>query len=704
MDTVTGTSNNDTFSGTNGTSDTLDTADVLDGGAGVDTLNVVLDTGGTTLPAATYTSIEKLVVRDAVGATVDLDSIASVTEVTLSGGTANTELDNVDTRITNITVTGVKGDLKIDTGDIKTLNLTLGAIAGDATTGDDVDLDITEGTTAITTLNVTTTGNARFEVVKADEVKTMTIAATGGTFRVDDNDEIGALETLTVSGTHNVTFADLSAASALKTVTSTNTGVLDLDYGTALSTTVESVTVTGAGAVKLTLGSTSTDVTGGSGDDTISIASLVMDDDGLVDAGAGTDTLTISDSTATLFTTAAKANLKGFEILNVDGSSSDTVKFTALSGLTGLTIAANTSLAVTNLTQSIAEAGVKISAAQTTSLTIGVTDATDAGSNNSLKLNLDAGTGTAFAIDSLGAEGTETLTFNTVEGVDAASGDVYTITAFESGTDATKIVVTGNESITFTSTANAAALENLDASALTGVLTVTAVATTKNLAITGGSGKDDINGSSLATAGDVLSGGAGADRLTGNGGADKYTGGSGADTFEVDVVNGSNAATVNVITDFAAGTGGDQIELTLTDVEALKGDTATVINLVNWNKVDVAAGNLSVKVVTGDTTLTSGSLFVLSGASFADTDAVEAAIETGDYELTFGTAIADNDGFLVLYTDGTDSYIATVQMTNSTAATTFAAGDLAADNIVKLTGITSLASSGQFVDANFEII
>ena len=78
-------------------------------------------------------------------------------------------------------------------------------------------------------------------------------------------------------------------------------------------------------------------------------------------------------------------------------------------------------------------------------------------------------------------------------------------------------------------------------------------------------------------------------------------------------------------------------------------------------------------------------------SNHADTNALETALEdSGNQELTTAAAIAAGDEFLVLYDDGSHSYLAKVTTTAGLAADgdKFGAGDLTAVNLVKFTGIT----------------
>ena len=90
------------------------------------------------------------------------------------------------------------------------------------------------------------------------------------------------------------------------------------------------------------------------------------------------------------------------------------------------------------------------------------------------------------------------------------------------------------------------------------------------------------------------------------------------------------------------------------------------------------------------------------GATFANTDAVETALEAGgSMPITTGTRFAaDDEGFFVVYSDGTDAYLALAVAPTRPAAAAIASGELTVDNIVKLSGISSI-SSGDFANGDF---
>ena len=110
----------------------------------------------------------------------------------------------------------------------------------------------------------------------------------------------------------------------------------------------------------------------GSGNDEIDLAALVYNGTAKVNGGAGTgDILSIQESTATVWTDAAEANISNFEILKVGGAGSDTFDFSDLTGLTGLIVAAATAADVDKLSAAAA-ADVAVTGVQATSLDISI--------------------------------------------------------------------------------------------------------------------------------------------------------------------------------------------------------------------------------------------------------------------------------------------------------------------------------------------
>ena len=224
--------------------------------------------------------------------------------------------------------------------------------------------------------------------------------------------------------------------------------------------------------------------------------------------------------------------------------------------------------------------------------------------------------------------------------------------------------------------------------------------------ITGSANVDTITGSANA---DTINGGGGADVITGGTGSDSINGGAGADTiiFQVettagDVITGGadndifrsttdGAATAGVtkISDIDLGTSTtakDTLEFSLQMVEGL----TTVSDLVDTGGNTAANTNGTVVTITADAqTITEADLVVLSQTYANDAAALAGMKTAGKDTMVFSGALADNDAFLVAYTDGTNSYIAAATMS---AATTDSDDLDSVETLVELTGVSSLAN------------
>jgi hypothetical protein len=308
--------------------------------------------------------------------------------------------------------------------------------------------------------------------------------------------------------------------------------------------------------------------------------------------------------------------------------------------------------------------------------------AIDAEGASMTKLQADANTtGSVITFGTIGVSTTQItsigeINLSAVSGatVDLA-GHIYattigTITASGAGTinmDATTSVITTIEQFNAGSTSGTVAVDFTGAT----VAITTTLGTGTNSYITG----------------------VGGDTIT-------LASGGGTDTIQHALTTGG--ANVTTINNFQKGTDGIQISLAESAVASaiVSGQT---IDLVDGNAADCGVAEVVVKEMTGDTTLAAGDdLMVLVGATFADTSAVETAIETGAYEITTATALSNNDALLLLYSDGTDAYLAIAEGTNTPTANLVTA-ETNVTNLVKLAGVSSI-SAGDFVAQDFEIV
>jgi len=193
--------------------------------------------------------------------------------------------------------------------------------------------------------------------------------------------------------------------------------------------------------------------------------------------------------------------------------------------------------------------------------------------------------------------------------------------------------------------------------------------------------------------------------ITGTANVDAITLGLGVDTVNAtDAVASATTFKVDVITGFTAGSAGDKIKLSLSDIEAL----TAVTDLVEGDASSVAAGDTIVveTIVKGSTeTLVAGdNIFAITGGTYADVDTLVADLDGGGTTaLTFGANPTAKDSIIAIWSDGTDAYISVLSGSDATDSAAIDDGELAGYNLVKLAGITSITDA-MFAAANFDFV
>jgi len=185
--------------------------------------------------------------------------------------------------------------------------------------------------------------------------------------------------------------------------------------------------------------------------------------------------------------------------------------------------------------------------------------------------------------------------------------------------------------------------------------------------------------------------------IIGSKGIDTITGGSLADTISMGVDAADDIlivkdTTMDTITNFKKEAGNDIIHLDISSLEtagqisssavdyALMDDGASQGNGA-WSVQEIADQAGGAAVAAG----TDKNVFVLIGQNYATEAAAADAITTGDHEITVAAAVADGDSIMIIYTDGTATYIAAATFTNN-PGTNPADGDIVVNNMLKLTG------------------
>jgi hypothetical protein len=213
------------------------------------------------------------------------------------------------------------------------------------------------------------------------------------------------------------------------------------------------------------------------------------------------------------------------------------------------------------------------------------------------------------------------------------------------------------------------------------------------------------------TAVDTVIGSGNADTITLGNGADTVTAGLGADTIDLTettaaidtvIMTTGGAIAADTIIGFKAGAGGDNVDIDLSDINAI----VTVLNTADAAVAATAAASQIGQVAVGAYDMGSaaaGDNILNIVGDYASADALATALEVGGTSaLTADGTFTAGDAFLVTYDNGTDSFLAYVSSTAGAADNaTFAADDLTVTNIMTFTGI---ADSATFVAGNFDII
>jgi Ca2+-binding RTX toxin-like protein len=362
---------------------------------------------------------------------------------------------------------------------------------------------------------VGTTATFDFTLV-AGTADSATIAADGATATTGVT--VADIETLSIAATGANTLGTLTAA-ATTTLNVSGTGSVSATAAGGTFKTVNASTNTGGLTLNVAaLAATDLAVTGGSGNDVITIDFANLTKDDVINLGAGTDTLAFAVtglSIASAADAAKFAGVAGVEALRSTGAITTTID-ADLTAIAAFGINSTGASTFTNLGNADAITfGGAVIAASSYGLKLGqnTVNFTLAGSATAASdaTALQTITGSSIVnVVSSGTAGVATNVLNTV----TADNNTYNVTG------AKDLTLTVNGAVNTTG-------QTVNASAFTGKLTVTGTAATDT--IVGGTGADTISGGA----------GAVADTLTGGAGADKFI-----------IIAGVTAATADTITDF----------------------------------------------------------------------------------------------------------------------------------------------------------
>jgi len=632
--------------------------------------------------------------------------------------------------ITSVTLNNF-GASTIQGNALTTVNLTGGSSSGNAsgTLGISQSAGLTAGAPTTLALNMTsgqvgviTDTNGQYTTLNIASAAASTIAGLAFTNAT----------TLAVSGAGVTTVSAQTDLAKVTSITSSGGGLsLTGTLGTAVAFTG------GAGKETITVGATTKAIATGAGDDNITVAATALGTGGSIDAGDGSDTLTMAAADAA---TASASNtfatkLSNFEKLAVGITAATATVNTNLLGLnTDVSVAGVSAGQVLTLAGLASGAKVSFAAATQTATTAALLND---GTADSLTVAL-TGSNAATTVATLTTTGFETVNFTTANTATTPTAQAHVVTTLTDA-NAKTITVTGNAGLTL-GTFSGTSLTSFDASGVTlGGVSYTTGVLTAGATLTGGAGADTLNAAaSTATAGVTIIGGAGADTITGsatrastlNGGADNdtITGGAAADT--IDGGTGTNTyvfSSANVAEQAGTSTtSGVVINLGSTTLTQSAVNTATSLflatvaptvasgtstylfsaesstdvsivdtlaniqNVVGSNLADYIVGSDAANVITGGL-----GNDVLTGGAGIDTFQMVTLVNNGTDRITDFTKGTSGDIFAISIAatgisalkNGNSAAVAaaaTVGVRDMGAATTL----VAADNIIVLTGAT----------------
>lgn len=564
----TGTANNDTFDGALSStgSMTFNPSDVLDGGAGTDTLSVTLNAAGT-YQASSIKNIENISATFTTAAsTMSLTGATGYTSVEAQGSTVDAAFTGISSTSVGLKVSNTATDVTFGfassalTGTADAVTLTVSNVNQGATDG-------IELTTGVETLNIVSSGSANV-VDEIDSLVTDTITK------------------IVVTGAQDLTITDNLETSVVTVDASGATGSVDVDLGAGAVTVTggagnDSFSLEAAGAVS---------VTGGAGNDTFTFdATGTFTTADTVAGGAGTVDTLASTAAQVEAIAATLTNVTGIEAVKLTdaGSAAATLDTTFFgSGVNKVVLAAGTADGAYTINFNAGASTLDVTGAIGASLDSNVTFTAD-GTATSDSLTLTYKTTTADIAEDIVTTGIETLTVNNTGGT-ADTIDALTMTASTNGTS--KLVVQGDKTLTTgIITANV-----IDASALTGsaALVMGAAAATGVTSITGSAGNDTLLGDASSSidggaGNDSIVGGSGNDTLVGGAGNDSITAAAGNDSINAGAGNdtiilGDNIATAAGNEDtIDGGEGTDLLSLTNTSLTALNALAISSVTLFN---------------------------------------------------------------------------------------------------------------------------
>lgn len=432
--------------------DTFNTGDLIDGGAGTDTLDITVREGGSEDELVEIINVENINIRALdFGNNFDATMWDGVERIASVRSAAPVAVDEVQNNVT-IGATQTGADLQVTFAD-DALDSDEATVKMSVSDADDIFITVfVGGDDAVTALTINASGENIVEV-DGDLDALTSVSVTGS----------GSLELTNDDGFADVTEVDLSG----------NSGGVTLDISDATLDSLKG----GSGDDVITVAAVAEDATIdlGAGDDVLTVGAGDLDDAAEVKGGSGTDTISsvaLSNVNRTIFS--------GFETLALAGEnrSIDVSRFT---NNTFANLLIDGDLGGATTISRLAGTTINIDVAATTTAVLTATLATATGARDVANVTFtDDAAGATFA--GLTTAGIETL--NIVSGGDGAN-EIEALTLTDN--TLTTIVITGDQNFelaapttnatavasTTAAAASVAALTLIDGSAATGDLTIT---------------------------------------------------------------------------------------------------------------------------------------------------------------------------------------------------------------------------------------
>ena len=641
-DTFTGLAGNDTFNASDLQPDGVTKAvvfnatDVLNGGLGTDTLNIISSNGAAfTTAAATVAGIETATVVGDNTVTTNASTWTGLTGLTVTSvGSATVTAPATSTVAVNSTLG--TGTVTVDGGS----NVTVAATGANANGGVAMSIGATTIPTGTITASVSTTtagGTAGTITTKGGAAVNITQTATNP---FNTTLTHGAVTVTGGASTTSVTVTATPRATASGGVAGVTPGAVtinDVNGGTATANTITTATVSGYATLNITGSALTTlSVANGGGNiiiDNSGIAAPVNKTLGVTVNGLTGGTLDDADIYTTLNVTTTGVN--------------STLANITFGGVTALTVAGTQVLSMTS------SAGMSALTTVTVSGSAGLSGTFTGG--------------TITAINATGTSGAMTITHNSTKatysggsGVDnvTIAGDIPTKALTGGGGTADVLVMTAANAAT-NAAAIAAQATGFERVTLTGATNQTVdLAALGNYTYASTSGGNGLTLSKLTAGGTLALTGAG---TAYNVGAENFGGGS--DTLNVILTDGSGAGVSFASTGITAS-GAETVAITTVDTQATPSGAFNGLVTVLGNvatKITVA-GNAGLTLTATDTAATTvdasgitlGGFTWTSGALAADAAVKGSATGTNTVDISAATAS------LVTYTGGTGNDLITI--------------------------------------------